>query len=115
MGVTESRPLPDASLQVKIQKRVKQFWRREMSPTQGTPENANAATTARLATRPRIVADANDVMRDQLEFLIEHAENGVCGCEQCERYLRARALLLKELFPESADAAVMKKTSSPGR
>src|SRR4051794_7587878 len=96
MGVTESTRLPEASLQVKIQKRVKQFWRREMSPTQGTPENANAATTARLATRPRIAADANDVMRDQLEWLIDHAENGVCGCEQCDRYLRARALLLMQ-------------------
>ena len=86
-----------------------------MSPTQGKPDNANAATAAQLATRPGTAADANDVMRDQLEWLIEHAQNGVCGCEQCERYLRARALLLMELFPESQAAAIMKNASSAGR
>ena len=102
MGVTESAPLPDASLQVKIQKRVKQFWRREMSPTQGTPENAKTATADVLATRPRMVAaaDANDVMREQLEYLIEHAQGGICGCAQCTRYLRARSVLM-EVFGDS--------------
>jgi hypothetical protein len=34
-------------------------------------------------------------MREQLEFLIEHVEAGVCGCVQCQRYLRARSLLLE--------------------
>jgi hypothetical protein len=83
-----------------------------MSPTK--PESADPSGQVGLAARPAIIvaADANDVMRDQLERLIEHAENGVCGCEQCERYLRARALLLMELFPESPDAVVIKKSSS---
>ena len=114
MGVTESVPLPNASLQVKIQKRVKQFWRREMSPTQGTPDNAKPATAAPLATRPRMVAaaDANDVMREQLEYLIEHAQDGDCGCMQCKRYMRARAVLM-EVFGEAPLPAFMKKTSSP--
>ena len=85
-----------------------------MSPTQGKPDGANAARADQLATRPRVVAaaDANDVMREQLEYLIEHAQNGVCGCELCERYLRARALLLMELFLESPSPVVMKSSSS---
>ena len=85
-----------------------------MSPTQITPEIANPDATVGLATKPRVVvaADANDVMRNQLEFLIEHAQDGVCGCEQCQRYLRARSLLLTELFPESPDVVVMKKSAS---
>jgi hypothetical protein len=44
--------------------------------------------------------DANDIMREQLEYLINHiAEQGICGCSQCERYLRARSVLL-EIFNE---------------
>ena len=85
-----------------------------MSPTQITPEIVKAEATVGLVTKPRVVvaADANEVMREQLEFLIEHAENGVCGCELCKRNLRARSLLLTELFPESPDVIVMKKSSS---
>jgi hypothetical protein len=85
-----------------------------MSPTHIPPEIANPDATVGLATQRRVVVavDANDVMRDQLEFLIEHAQSGVCGCEQCQRYLRARSLLLTELFPESPDVIVMKKSSS---
>ena len=73
-----------------------------MSPTQGTPENANSAGTAQLAARPRVVAAANenDVMLEQLEYLIEHAQGGVCGCAQCKRYLRARSVLM-EAFADS--------------
>ena len=79
------------------------------------PKSASSSGgTVGLVTKPRVVvaADANEVMREQLEFLIEHAENGVCGCELCKRYLRARSLLLTELFPESPDVIVMKKSSS---
>jgi hypothetical protein len=85
-----------------------------MSPTQITPEVANPDAKVGLVTQPRVVVavDANDVMRDQLEFLIEHVQNGVCGCEQCQRYLRARSLLLTELFPESPEVTVLKKSSS---
>ena len=39
--------------------------------------------------------DANDVMREQLDYLIEHAEGGPCGCAQCLRYQRARSVLLE--------------------
>lgn len=51
---------------------------------------------------PRISepADDNDVMREQLEYLIDHAaERGICGCCECQRYLRVRAALL-EIFGE---------------
>ena len=77
-----------------------------MTPTQITPEIANPETPVGLVTRPRVViaADANDVMREQLEFLIEHAQAGDCGCAQCTRYHRARTLLL-EAFKDSAPAA----------
>lgn len=68
-----------------------------MSPQRITPESASA--TAQIGSVPRLkviaAADPNDVMREQLEFLIEHAEAGDCGCAQCERYARARALLLQ--------------------
>jgi hypothetical protein len=73
-----------------------------MSPTQITPEIANPDATVGLVTQPRVVgaADANDVMREQLEFLIEHAQGGDCGCPLCNRYHRARTLLL-EAFTDS--------------
>ena len=45
-------------------------------------------------------ADENDVMREQLEYLIGHAtDSGMCGCSDCQRYLRARSALL-EIFSE---------------
>jgi hypothetical protein len=40
-------------------------------------------------------ADERDVMREQLEYLIEHiTERGECGCSDCQRYLRVRSVLL---------------------
>jgi hypothetical protein len=42
----------------------------------------------------------NDVMREQLEYLIDHtAEHVECGCAECRRYLRTRSILL-EIFGE---------------
>jgi hypothetical protein len=84
-----------------------------MSPTQGTPENVDSGAADRSAARSRVVTavDANDIMMDQLEFLIEHVQAGVCGCEQCERYWRARAVLM-DVFADSPRAAAVKKTSS---
>ena len=52
----------------------------------------------------------NQVM--QLEYLIEHAQDGDCGCVQCKRYMRAKAVLM-EVFGEAPLSAFMKKTSSP--
>jgi hypothetical protein len=74
-----------------------------MSPTQVTPEIANPSVQVGLVVRPRVIvaADANDVMREQLEFLIEHAQCGDCGCPQCERYFHVRTLLL-EAFSEAS-------------
>ena len=74
---------------------------------------ANAVeSSASVGTLVISAANANDVMREQLEFLIEHAQDGNCGCEQCQRYLRARTLLM-EAFADSPRAALMKKASTP--
>ena len=57
---------------------------------------------------PRIpeIADETDVMREQLEYLIEHAaEADECDCSECRRYLRVRAILL-EIFGEPQQAKV---------
>jgi hypothetical protein len=74
-----------------------------MSPTQVRPENASPSPQVGLVVRPRVIAaaDPNDVMREQLEFLIEHAQAGDCGCQQCGRYFRLRTLLL-EAFAEAS-------------
>jgi hypothetical protein len=51
-------------------------------------------------------ADANDVMREQLEYLIEHASDDTrCGCVECQRYVRVRSILL-EIFGEPAPPAL---------
>jgi len=45
-------------------------------------------------------ADETEVMREQLEYLIDHAAQEVqCGCSECQRYLRVRSILL-EIFGE---------------
>ena len=60
-------------------------------------------TTPQEALRlPRVPepADENDILREQLEYLIRHAaERSLCSCSECQRYLRVRALLL-EIFSE---------------
>ncbi len=51
---------------------------------------------------PRVPEPANacDVMREQLEYLIGHAtEAGACACSDCQRYFRVRSVLL-EIFSE---------------
>jgi hypothetical protein len=56
-------------------------------------------------------ADENDVMREQLEYLIEHAsELGSCGCPECRRYLRVRSALL-EIFTEPQPQPVRQLTA----
>jgi hypothetical protein len=46
----------------------------------------------------------NDVMMEQLEYLGSIAsEHGVCACSACQRYARARSVLL-EIFAEPANA-----------
>jgi hypothetical protein len=77
-----------------------------MSPNHVTPEglnsNANPGASSGLAVSRLVIgaADANEVMREQLEYLIEHAGSGACGGSQCQRYLRARGLLM-EIFADS--------------
>jgi len=51
-------------------------------------------------------ADETDILREQLEYLIEHAAgNAQCGCSECQRYLRVRSALL-EIFAEPPRAKV---------
>jgi hypothetical protein len=58
-------------------------------------------------------ADENDVIREQLEYLIGHtADQGLCGCSECHRYLRVRALLL-EIFGEPAPRQVPATATLP--
>jgi hypothetical protein len=45
-----------------------------------------------MATVP--AADANEVMREQLDYLIEHATSD-CGCGLCQRYRKVREILLE--------------------
>lgn len=68
-----------------------------MSPTQITPELANPSGAVGLVAHPRMTraADCNDVMREQLEFLIEHAGSASCDCPLCQRYLGVKTLLLE--------------------
>jgi hypothetical protein len=70
-----------------------------MSPTQITPEETPGAVGLVRKSYAVPAADANDVMREQLEFLIEHAGNGPCGCHLCQRYLASKNMLL-EAFGE---------------
>jgi hypothetical protein len=47
-----------------------------------------------------------DILREQLDYLIEHsAHAGQCGCSECRRYLRVRSILL-EIFAEPPQANV---------
>ena len=68
-----------------------------MSPTHSEP-NGVAATAASVAPA-RIAApiELHEVMREQLDYLIEHAEGGLCDCSTCQRYYRVRGALL-EIF-----------------
>jgi hypothetical protein len=60
---------------------------------------ANAVGSSGVEAGREVIAaaNANEVMREQLDYLIEHAGSETCGCRECERYLRARALLT-EIF-----------------
>jgi len=56
---------------------------------------------------PRVTEPARDadVMREQLDYLIEHATGaGQCGCAECQRFRRVRAILL-EIFEKPPRAA----------
>jgi len=51
-------------------------------------------------------ADESDILREQLEYLIEHsARNAQCGCSACRRYQKVRAALL-EIFTKPPQASV---------
>lgn len=62
-----------------------------MTPAQVAEDDGTA-----LVPKHRVVpaGDSNDVMREQLDFLIDHVEQGVCGCGLCSRYLAVKDCLL---------------------
>jgi hypothetical protein len=50
------------------------------------------------ATRHLPAASMSDVLLEQLQYLIDHTEQGlVCSCPDCRRYQRVRSILL-EIF-----------------
>lgn len=67
------------------------------------------APQVELARIPEPV-DESDILREQLEYLIEHAaRNGRCGCSECQRYLKVRSALL-DIFTEPPRANVQEIT-----
>jgi hypothetical protein len=51
-------------------------------------------------------ANETDILREQLEYLIEHAAaNAQCGCSECQRYAKVRSILL-EIFAEPPRAKI---------
>jgi hypothetical protein len=75
----------------------------------------NGMTTQGGLDLPRVPdpADEDDVLREQLEYLIAHvAERGVCGCPECQRYLRVRSVLL-EIFSEPEPQSAQQLTALP--
>ena len=58
-------------------------------------------------------ADACDVIREQLDYLIGHAtERGTCACYDCQPYLPVRSVLL-EIFSEPEPHVVQQLTAVP--
>src|ERR1035438_10474411 len=54
---------------------------------------------------PRVVApDEGDILIEQLEYLLDHVEaaGAQCACSECQRYARARAVLM-EIFARSEE------------
>lgn len=55
-----------------------------------------AGTAMPRAGRTIPAADLNQVLREQLDFLIAHAaDHSTRGCTTCERYQRVRSELLR--------------------
>jgi hypothetical protein len=67
----------------------------------------STTTTADHAILPKNagVAKTDDILREQLEYLIDHAGEKVeLSCSECRRYLRVRSLLL-QVFRTSTESA----------
>jgi len=74
---------------------------RRVTPTQWN-NGADPGTVSEPPLRPVVIqaADINEVMREQLEYLIDHAGSGTCGCGQCQSYASVRTVLMK-MFSDS--------------
>ncbi len=53
------------------------------------------AAAKRKLVKPIPKADTAEVMREQLEDLLEHVAGGLCGCSLCHRYLEAEGPLMR--------------------
>ena len=78
----------------------------------------STTTTADHAILPKNagVAKTDDILREQLEYLIGHVSDKIVpGCSECRRYIRVRSLLL-QIFQtsnnEGAQAREVKATTS---
>jgi hypothetical protein len=69
-----------------------------MTPTNAGVPSAGAPRRDRKAAQA-VPGDLHAIMREQLDFLIEHAESGCAGCGFCERYARVKGVLL-EIFAD---------------
>ena len=49
----------------------------------------------KISHPPIPAAEDDEIMHEQLDYLIVHAYCGVKGCRDCEAYKRVRALLLR--------------------
>ena len=74
---------------------------RRAIPTQWN-NGADPGTVSELPLHPVVIqaADIHEVMREQLEYLIDHAASGTCGCGQCQSYASVRSVLTK-MFSDS--------------
>lgn len=58
---------------------------------------AHFEMSGEIVKPPKFIAaaDTSEVMREQLDYLIEHVASGKCGCSDCRRYSAARAVLVE--------------------
>jgi len=58
-----------------------------------------------------MITNESDILREQLEYLIEHTDvEAQCGCAECRRYQRVRSILL-EIFDEPQIARPLAKAA----
>jgi hypothetical protein len=80
----------------------------KLDGTEGTKVMPTVASNLPAVPRP---ADVADVLHEQLDYLIDHASAGPCGCSECQRYLRVRSALL-EIFGEPEPQQVRQRAAA---
>ena len=68
-----------------------------------------------LARKPKVepvpAAEDGEVLLDQLADLIEHSKERTCGCPDCLRFMRVRAILMAPF----AEPAMLIRARTVGR